>query len=375
VQTQRREVKTSHGKQRVPEFVPKLLERLAVIAGLGCILSLVYLLFVIMSGGLAAPLIAGTALDQLTRNVTLAAQVFLWCLWIVVVVVNLRRPRQDAMGLVTMLVGLVLWMLLPLLIRARTGYTSAQALVQLAQGLITSFQTSGGAMIVLGFLRFAVGRVILLASPARTAARFTSGGGELAAAERALERPSLMRKCFELHFCQSSLRTNCPRFQEGVSCWKKKSGCYCDQGLATRLLTGMGANSRATMAEELHAAQRRTVGQGAKKAKKRAPCGECPIYLEHQKHKYRVISWLAYPAAALLIGGTIAIIRNGYQWIDYKMSTWLNQFQLLPHELTDKPIEMAPWISAENVAIGVIAVLVVGLVLQLTELAIFRLKL
>lgn len=360
---------------RAPEWASKLLERVIAVAGIGCVLSLAYILFVVMSGGLSAQIVAGTALTAVARNMSLAARVFLWCLWIVVIGFSLRRAKLDSMGLVVMATGFGLWALLPMLIRARTGLASAQALVAVAQGLITAFQASGSIMIVLGFLRFAVGRVIQLASPTRTAAQFTSASGEAAlAAERALEKPSLMRKCYELHFCRAGLRTNCPRFLEGVSCWKRRSGCYCDQGLATRLLTGMGANSRAAMAEELHAAQRRAA-QGKRPSKQKAPCGECPIYLEHQKHKYRVISWFAYPAAAILIGLSIVSLRNGYQWLDWRLSGWLNQFQLLPHELTDKPLEVASWLSAENIAIVVIAVLLVGLLLQLTELVIFRIKL
>jgi len=363
--------------RKMPQWVAKLLEHVLLVASIGGVLSLAYLLFVIFSGGLAYQIVAGTALEQVSRNVNLTKGVFLWCLWIVVFAAMLRHYKTESMGLVVMLVGAACWAALPLIVRSRTEATTARELLELGQSLIISFQASGSAMFVLGFLRFAVGRVIVLASPTRAAARLSTSSPESAAiaAERALEKPSLMRKCYEMHFCRTSLRANCPRFLEGTSCWKRKSGCYCDQGLATRLLTGVGANARAAMAEELQAAQRRARLESKKRKKPKAPCNECPVYLEHQKHKYRVVSWLAYPAAAAIIGGTVALLRQGYAEVEYRLGDFLAQFQLLPHPLSDKPLEAVAWLSAENAAIILIGVLVLGALLQITELLIFRVKL
>jgi len=366
-----------HLVARFLQSLQKPLDHIMLIAAVGAVLSLAYLLFIILSGGLAYTIVAGTALADVSRNLNLAKSFFLWCLWILVVAATIRHYKTEGMGLVTMLIGAACWLILPLIVRSRIEPTSAPPLLSLGQSLITAFQSSGGAMLVLGFLRFGIGRVIALASPTRTAARFTTYSPEAAAiaAERALEKPSLMRKCYELHFCRTSLRSNCPRFLEGTSCWKAKSGCYCDQGLATRLLTGVGANARAAMAEELQAAQRRARTQAKRQQRKKTPCGECPVYLEHQKHKYRVISWFAYPAAAAIIGATVTLVRNGYDWIEWRLGDFLAQFQLLPHRLTDKPLESVSWLSAENAAVLLIGVLIVGLILQLTELAIFRIKL
>lgn len=373
-----RDVKTGKrtGKQLL-QSLQRPLDHIMLIAGAGALLGLAYLLFIILSGGLAYSVVGGTALADVSRNLNLTKAVFLWCLWIVVVAAMVRHHGTDSIGLLAMLVGAACWLILPLIVRSRIEPSSARELLGLGQSLITSFQSSGGAMLVLGFLRFAIGRVIALASPTRTAARFTTYSQEAAAiaAERALEKPSLMRKCYELHFCHTGLRSNCPRFLDGVSCWKVKSGCYCDPGLATRLLTGVGANARAAMAEELQAAQRRARTKTRRQRRQKTPCGECPIYLEHQKHKYRVISWFAYPVAAAIIGATVTLVRNGYGWVELRLGEFLGQFQLLPHKLTDTPIESVSWLSAENVAVLLMGVLILGLLLQLAELAIFRIKL
>ena len=376
MQGRRRGAKETKPVRFLPESVRKPLEHVVLVAAAGVILSLIYLMFIVLSGGLAAPIIRGTALDQVSRNVNLAKTAFLWSLWIVVVVAMIRHYRTESTGWVTMLVGVGCWALLPMIVRSRTESTTAQELMQLGQSLITSFQTAGGALIVIGFLRVAMGWIIVLASPTQAAMRFSSYSPEAAAiaAERATEHPSLMRQCWELHFCRSSLRSGCPRFIDGVSCWKKNSGCYCDQGLATRLLSGVGANARAKVAEELEVAQRRAKTQRKQKREK-APCGECPLYLEHQKHKYRVVSWLAYPAAAGIIGFTVTSIQSGYRWVELELGSLLATLQILPRTLSDQPLEQVAWLSAENASVVLIGVLLVGIILQLTEVTIFRLKL
>ncbi len=307
----------------------------------------------------------------------LAKNAFLWSLWIVVVAAMIRHYRTESTGWITMLVGGACWAVLPLVVRSRTESTTAQELMQLGQSLISAFQTSGGAMIVFGFFRVAVGRIIVLASPTQAAMRMGAYSPEVAAiaAERAAGRPSLMRQCWELHFCRSSLRSGCPRFLQGVSCWKRNSGCYCDQGLATRLLSGVGANTRAKVAEELEVAQQRAHTRARRQKREKAPCGECPLYLEHQKYKYRVLSWLAYPAAAAAVGLTMRSIQSGYHWVEVELGTALARFQILPRSLTDRPLEQVAWLSAENAAVVLIGVLLVGIILQLTEVTIFRLKL
>ncbi len=364
-------------RMQLPESVKKPLEHVTLIAAVGAGISLAIILFIVLSGYLAAPIVRGTALDTVTRNVNLAKDAFLWCLWLAVIAAMIRHYRAESTGWIAGLIGLGCWAILPLIIRSKSQATTAQELRELGQSLVSAFQTSGGALVVVGILRVAVGRIIALASPARVAARFGTQSAETMAiaAERVSERPSLMRRCWELHFCRTSLRSNCPRLLEGTSCWKKRSGCYCDQGLATRLLTGVGADSRAKVAEELEVAQRRARSQARRRQKQKAPCGECPVYLEHQKYKYRVVSWCAYPAAAAIIGLAVASIHAAYRWLEVELGSTLAQFQILPHTLDERPLDQVAWLSAENGAVLLLGVLLVGVILQLTELAIFRLKL
>jgi hypothetical protein len=358
-----------------------------ILAAVAALLSLTYLLFLLMSGALAAPLIAGSALEGLERNVNLARQVFLWGLWMALLGAIGRHYRTESLGYVTILTGVTCWALLPWLVGSRVPGDSAKPLVELAQSLVTSFQTAGVLMVVLGFLRVVMGRVVMASTAPRGGAITRHAGFARALAELSEEpigggRPSLMRKCWELHFCRGSLRANCPRYLEQITCWKQRSGCYCDQGLATRLLESVSLRMRTQVAEELESVQSRArqhpraapaSRMRQRPKRKRPPCGACPIYLDHQKFKYRALSWLAYPAAAAIIGVLITQIRAGYEWVDSYIGTTLSR--PLPPIPYAQPFQEAQWLSAENAIIVLVGVLVAATILQLTELAVFRLKL
>jgi len=77
VQGRRRGAKEARPVRFLPEFVRRPLEHVVLVAAVGVILSLVYLMFIVLSGGLAAPIVRGTALDEVSRNVNLAKTAFL----------------------------------------------------------------------------------------------------------------------------------------------------------------------------------------------------------------------------------------------------------------------------------------------------------
>jgi len=372
-------------KATTPSWMPAL-DNILILAGVGLVLSIGFLIFVLLSGQLAAPIIQGTALEIIQRNMTVWHKIFAVTLWVLVVVGLIRHYRVDSVGYLIALGGVGCWWLLPMMVTAKaTG--AAPQLLELGQSLIASFQATGGALMVIGFLRVVIGRVITIAYSPQGAvtSRLTSASAIAEIAEeRARARPSLMRKCWELHFCRGSLRVTCPRFIEGAACWKKKSGCYCDQDLATRLLSGIAAKARVQVAEELEVAQGRAqayhqsaAAHRQRQARKqvRSPCRECPLYLEHQKYKYRTLSWLAYPLAALIVAFAAPRLHAAYQWLETNVGGALSQMSFLPHRLVDEPLQQAPWLTAENAMMVILGILVVAFILQLLEIGIFHLKL
>lgn len=360
-------------------------DNLLILTGVVLVLSLCFLAFVLLTGQLSAPIIQGTALEALERTLHIWRRVFFIALWVLVLAGMARHYRVDSVGWLVVLAGVGCWWLLPMVVRSK-AVGGAHDLMVLADSLMASFQATGGALIGIGILRVVVGRAIAIAyAPRRATASRLPGAAALAeiAEERARARPSLMRKCWELHFCRGSMRVTCPRFIEGVSCWKRRSGCYCDQDLATRLLSTIAAKHRVQVAEELQSAQSRAqayqrslAAQRSRQRQKKAksPCRECPLYLEHQKFKYRTLSWLAYPGAAALVAVMLPPLRAAYDWLETTLGAELARMQILPDKLTADPLPIAPWLSAENAMIFMFGVLLLAILLQLLELAVFHFK-
>ncbi len=362
------------------------LDNVLILAGVTLVLCLGFLFYVLLSGQLAVPIIQGTAVDILERNLVIWRKVFLTALWVLVGVGLVRHYRVDSVAWLVALGGVACWWLLPMMITSK-AVGGAPRLMETAQSLIASLQASGGALIVIGVLRVVIGRVIAIAyTPKGGFGARTPDSAALSeiAEKRAKARPSLMRKCWELHFCRGSLRVTCPRFLEGISCWKKKSGCYCDHDLASQLLSTIAAKHRVQVAQELDAAQSRAeayhkalAAKRQREARKKAgnPCRECPLYLEHQKYKYRTLAWGMYPLAALIVAFMLPTLRKGYAWLDIYLTDLLSQWRILPHKLSDAPIQYAPWLSAENAMIVMFGVLLLAVMLRLLEVGVFRLKL
>lgn len=366
-----------------------LLDNVVILLGVAVVLSFSYLMWIVIRGDLGYQLIGGTQLGVIAGGLEAGRKALLYSLWLLVLVAMGRHYKTESVGYLTMAVGAACWFGMPQFIARYAPPNAAPELQTVAQSLMASFHASGVAMLVIGLLRVIIGRIVTMTyRPA--GARVTRIPGVLGPdvpvnLPEVAGRHSLMRKCWELHFCRGSVRTTCPRYSEGTSCWRKRSGCYCDHDLASRLMSSIGGDASIKMqvAEELETQQRRAqelqrrIQRQQRRSRQvaRKLCRECPIYLEHQKFKYRTLSWLAYPITAIVIALSAGSIRSAYQWADEHTASFISQYSLIPHELLDHPVAIAPWLSAENFAVAIVAVIFLAAVLQFTEVAVFHLKL
>ena len=113
---------SADSRQRRPvSSLMRALEHVLILASVVLVLSLVYLLFFLLSGGMAAPLIGGSELETIERNSNLATEVFLICLWVVVLSAMVRHPRVESTGLLALGLGAACWGLMPLVVSAVTA--------------------------------------------------------------------------------------------------------------------------------------------------------------------------------------------------------------------------------------------------------------
>ncbi len=112
--------------------------------------------------------------------------------------------------------------------------------------------------------------------------------------KKALTKPPIWAKCWELPYCHESLKAVCPAFEAGRSCWRVKRGCNCDPRMIDRLVE-VRAAARGTTAQQQRTAKQYTreeFAEGAKAAgtKQLIACKKCPIYNEHQRQKFAIVN-------------------------------------------------------------------------------------
>jgi hypothetical protein len=158
----------------------------------------------------------------------------------------------------------------------------------LAMQMSVAFRSAGFTILVIGLIRASIDLLIWLVTlPEKVKARANVGFARPAEAkQQAIAREANMfSPCWKLPFCREVIRKQCPAFLAKKTCWKFGRGCYCDEEMIGRIIRGESL--------EVIKAPTRMTRSG------KPPCGRCYIFLEHQTHKFRMLSPLALPATVL----------------------------------------------------------------------------
>ncbi len=116
-------------------------------------------------------------------------------------------------------------------------------------------------------------------------------------------KEKIFAKCWEMPFCHDAVRELCPAFKAHKTCWKFGRGCNCDPDLVERLIasrvTGPARGARdsegAFIRSELEAEAPKS------RSERTIPCSKCPIYIEHQRRKFKVVSPLMIVITLVLL--------------------------------------------------------------------------
>src|SRR5262249_14119457 len=108
-------------------------------------------------------------------------------------------------------------------------------------------------------------------------------------------RNVLLGRCWQLPYCRKFVRERCPIYHARRTCWKERVGCMCEESVIRNAMSG-----RVIPADAVAAAKFIPQNHKLTMEQKKERCRQCVIYLEHQKHKYK----LAMPAA---IGGMAVV--------------------------------------------------------------------
>ncbi|HEY3281225.1 MAG TPA: hypothetical protein VGN26_03050 [Armatimonadota bacterium] len=256
----------------VVTLVLKVVQAVAVVAGL-------YLLFGAVFGGLSdlQERLSLRAQGRVLANVHLAARLFLGCGMVSGVLLGLRFYRESVLVASCLVAGAVLGLGVPyLLVPSEMSALATAAAVRHGAGqplalVIFAFRHLGMFLLAEGILLAlwnAYDRIQarVVRPPAHAPDATTVSGFRL------------ISKCWDTPPRRAALCATCPALRDRTPCWKRLSGCYCDATIAQLAVQARGQyQGQVAGTQPAAQAQRRII-----------ECGECPIYLFHQRQKYNV---------------------------------------------------------------------------------------
>ena len=101
--------------------------------------------------------------------------------------------------------------------------------------------------------------------------------------------------CWDTNICRESTREQCLAYKKRKTCWKLRTGCFCDEG---------GVLRQNLLYEDLRASKTGTIPTAQKALSdklKAARCRKCTIYNEHQRLKYTIAVPLVF--IFVIVGG------------------------------------------------------------------------
>jgi hypothetical protein len=298
---QRLTVKSSRSSNwRFWAGVGLVLSYVAKTSGVILLLSTAWLLFGLFSGQLVR--VPVESQQQALSAARLTANAFqLSAIAFFLSLLLLTWESKDAAMI--HVVGAVLCYFLMPLVMAMVGMDAGN----IYRLLTTTFTTTGLIVGTMALVRYVVALFEYFIALFKGEARLPWGAkGEVGFPDKAPVRdrlnhkPSVLSPCWELPFCREAIRKICPAFLARKKCWKFGKGCYCDQDMITKIITGEVGERTATA----RAFARETIGAttGADKPQRgKPPCGKCYIYLYHQQLKHRLVSPLIVPLTIALV--------------------------------------------------------------------------
>jgi hypothetical protein len=192
-------------------------------------------------------------------------------------------------------------------------------------------------------------------------------------------RRDYIPKCWQTSRCRPAVRKVCPNYLERTTCWKIRSGCFCQRDLANYLremVEDITEDTKTLSAQEMRD-KKRNYEMIKQKLKSNKPkwkdqkerCFSCPIYSEHQEYKFRNLTWINYPITGVIVGALFVPYDIGYKFVFNYLDNILLQVKI-PYvavsKFADSPFE---W-----VLLGVITIVILSYIMAFTEHILLELK-
>jgi hypothetical protein len=197
--------------------------------------------------------------------------------------------------------------------------------------------------------------------------------GEASAAPEKVCHPGPYAKCWQTSYCRDFVKGFCPAYEKRKSCWRIKSGCFCDESTMLRALKIKSKDSEMFEKDVLYRTAGNDRGPKLTSKQKRMLCRNCVIYQFHQQQKYKLISPLVIPATLALIWYSFSTIQSWFKSAVEFSDKFVSKVSFLP-----QANHVAPTTSVPDIVLWLcvawLAILVISYLLRLVEFCIFKLQ-
>lgn len=361
-------------------FLAKWSRTLLQIAIFGFVISLGYILYAIFSGVLSQAANAPAAdVAKLAANLRTMGQVLTLCSLVGSLAFLLLTLSELAFAVLLGIIGGALMLGMPVLVASNLAQAPGSVVAVINEWT----RNAGMAVLAVVGLRIMY-EIVEQLRTAGTRRKEREEREEETGLKKTKKstRPGIWSPCWGLPYCHEAVKEQCPAFKARKSCWRYGSGCNCDPGMIERLIrsgaldTAKGASRASSRDKAVQAAYVRSDLQAdapVAVSERTIPCSKCPIYLDHQRQKFKIANPIAIIATLVALAVLYVPLKLLYFQVVAAISGIASRFSF--HN-----IDPGTWFKyLETPALQVFFFIIVGLlalayVLKFVEWAIFEKK-
>ena len=228
---------------------------------------------------------------RVVKNIVIAGKILAASGIVLVICACIRYYDEETLGYILIIFAAALYWGIPSLVDDKISRYPQHASAQLMY-ILGQFKLVGivGMVLSSGFILF---DIYLRLSGVRkaTVRRATT----IPAPSYVQEKPRsrLYLSCWQMPFCRDAIRQYCTAWEQRRTCWRLKSGCYCDEEMVLKI----ARKQQLARGFDIRFSETATRRKDLTPAEKRERCRNCFLYAEHQKQKYKILSPLVFPLA------------------------------------------------------------------------------
>lgn len=357
-------------------FLARWARTVLQLAGGVFILSLGYILFGIFSGALVK---TDADVPKLLTNLRLMGQLMAVSGTLGALAFVILTLSELAFAILAGIVGAGLLFGMPVLVASNLARADVSLLATINEW---SKNAGMGILAIVGLrILYEIVETVRTAAARRKEREEQEDGTGLKKVKKA-PKQGVWSPCWKLPYCHDAVREHCPAFKARKSCWRFGYGCNCDPALIESLIrtgaldTAKGSSRTSTTQKAQQAAYVRSDLQAdapVKAHERTIPCSKCPIYLDHQRQKFKIVNPIAIIACLVLLGMAYVPLTTLYTQL-------ISGVAKIAGNLSFQGIDPSQWFEYLNITpIKIFFFVIVGLlalayVLKAIEWAIFEKK-